>query len=377
MKTINLFMVLMLIGLLLTLNASEAIAEEPDGLVLWNKLGSDEEVLNSTFGPDLEFYTGGSGPEVQGDREYVPGKFGNGVTLKGSYSNMDRIHNLVLNNLGDVIDPEKGCIELWYYQTEGPIAYSHGVYRLFDGAYGFSNGIAFQAIDDLGDKPTAIHFALRFGAATWREIWYDIANIPNNEWVHLAASWDRNGIDGTSETMRLYVDGEKVAAITENDWGNTVGERVDICGGNDHNIIGKFIMDNLKVWNYAKTDFSDRFDEGPTAIDLASFSAQASADGVTLAWETATEIDNAGFNLYRAASPDGPWTQINDALIVAQGEAVSGASYSFVDTPGYGTFYYQLEDVDFYGVSTIHGPVWVELGSAFRVPWFRPTLPEF
>lgn len=101
---------------------------------------------------------------------------------------------------------------------------------------------------------------------------------------------------------------------------------------------------------------------GPSAIELVSFTAEVGADGsIALTWETATEIDNAGFNLYRATTEDGPYTQINDALIPAEGDAVSGASYSFMDTPGSGTFYYQLEDVDFNGVSTLHDPVVVEV----------------
>ncbi|MDN3515170.1 MAG: hypothetical protein NG747_12325 [Candidatus Brocadia sp.] len=96
----------------------------------------------------------------------------------------------------------------------------------------------------------------------------------------------------------------------------------------------------------------------PTAITLAYFHARSGKDGsVTLTWQTATEVDNAGFNLYRANDKDGDYTKINESgLIPARGNAVSGASYSYVDTPGKGTFYYTLEDVDYYGVSTMHGP---------------------
>ncbi len=117
--------------------------------------------------------------------------------------------------------------------------------------------------------------------------------------------------------------------------------------------------------------------EEPTAISLASFTAEANDGRVMLIWETATEIDNAGFNLYRAASPDGPWRKINSLLIAAEGDAVAGASYTFADTPGRGTFYYQLEDVDYFGVSTLHAPVKAEMGAAVRTPWFRPTMPQF
>jgi parallel beta-helix repeat protein len=121
---------------------------------------------------------------------------------------------------------------------------------------------------------------------------------------------------------------------------------------------------------------ADEF-EPPTAITLASFTAQAGAGGVTLAWETGTEVDNAGFNLYRAMLKDGPYTKINDALIAAQGNPASGASYSIVDAPGYGTFYYKLEDVDYYGVSTLHGPAKVTVARPLRRPLYRPTLPGF
>ncbi|MCF6155447.1 MAG: hypothetical protein E3K36_09375 [Candidatus Brocadia sp.] len=93
-------------------------------------------------------------------------------------------------------------------------------------------------------------------------------------------------------------------------------------------------------------------------IQLISFTANADVNGsVVITWKTATEIDNAGFNLYRARSKDGHYKKINDFLIPAQGNATSGASYSHVDTPpAKGTYYYKLEDVDYNGLSTMHGP---------------------
>lgn len=124
-----------------------------------------------------------------------------------------------------------------------------------------------------------------------------------------------------------------------------------------------------------KCTFTNKKENG-TAVDLASFSAQASAGGVALAWQTGTELDNAGFNLYRAPAVNGPWAKINGALIAAQGDAVFGASYSFVDAPGHGAFYYKLEDVFYSGVSTTHGPVQVTVAPAFRRPLYRPTLPR-
>ena len=94
-----------------------------------------------------------------------------------------------------------------------------------------------------------------------------------------------------------------------------------------------------------------------TAVELASFTAVSAGGGkVSLHWETATEVDNAGFNIYRSKFPDGTYKKINNGLIPAPGNATTGATYSFEDTPGRGTFYYKLEDVDFYAESTMHGP---------------------
>jgi hypothetical protein len=109
-----------------------------------------------------------------------------------------------------------------------------------------------------------------------------------------------------------------------------------------------------------------------TAITLASFTAEPAGMGsVRLNWETAVEIDSAGFNLYRATTTNGPYTRINPLLIAATG-AGGGASYSYIDAPpGSGVYYYELEEVDVYGESTFHGPVSV----AFLTSWPRIFLP--
>jgi hypothetical protein len=102
-----------------------------------------------------------------------------------------------------------------------------------------------------------------------------------------------------------------------------------------------------------------------TAITLLSFTAHPAADQITLAWQTGTEVDNAGFNLQRATAVSGPYTKLNATLIPAKGDAVSGASYTYTDhnvIKGM-TYYYKLEDVDTHGVSTFHGPVSATAGT--------------
>ncbi|MCF6156504.1 MAG: hypothetical protein E3K36_14970 [Candidatus Brocadia sp.] len=141
-----------------------------------------------------------------------------------------------------------------------------------------------------------------------------------------------------------------------------------------HDNEGKPGSDTISAFSYdlvtdaiieSKNKLTKKWTEKGNAVELTSFAAKANDDGsVILTWETATEVDNAGFNLYRARLKDGTYKKINDTLIPAQGNTVSGASYSYVDTPpAKGTYYYKLEDVDYNGLSTMHGPEKVRVRS--------------
>jgi hypothetical protein len=115
--------------------------------------------------------------------------------------------------------------------------------------------------------------------------------------------------------------------------------------------------------------------DGFTAVSLDSFEATSQRGQVSLTWSTGSEINNAGFNLYRASSINGQLVKVNGMLMAARGNEVSGAGYSFTDVPGYGTFYYWLEDVEYTGVRTLHGPLQVDVVPSFQRPLYRPTLP--
>ena len=97
------------------------------------------------------------------------------------------------------------------------------------------------------------------------------------------------------------------------------------------------------------SSFSDHtvFSASPLAVDLAHFTATVAGEGVTLAWETVSELNNAGFNVYRAGSVgDRPEVggsvgdrrarvdEANQTLIVAPAPGSSeGHSYTFTHRP--------------------------------------------
>jgi len=97
----------------------------------------------------------------------------------------------------------------------------------------------------------------------------------------------------------------------------------------------------------------------PTLITLVSFTAEPGNKNIWLIWETSSEIDNAGFNLYRSESRYKNYVRINRELIPAKGSSIKGAAYVFTDNNVQNgkPYYYKLEDIDTSGVSTLHGPV--------------------
>jgi hypothetical protein len=88
----------------------------------------------------------------------------------------------------------------------------------------------------------------------------------------------------------------------------------------------------------------------------------STASTVKVEWTTATELNTAGFNLYRSENRDGPFDRVNPQLIPHAPDPLVGGSYIYTDTTVVAerTYYYQLEDVDFNASSTRHGPIEVK-----------------
>jgi hypothetical protein len=97
----------------------------------------------------------------------------------------------------------------------------------------------------------------------------------------------------------------------------------------------------------------------PTLVELSYFRATSLDSAVLLEWKTETELDNAGFNIWRSEEKDEEYMRINPYFIPAEGQAGFGAEYSFTDynVQNGKIYYYKLEDIDVYGKSIFHGPV--------------------
>ncbi len=83
---------------------------------------------------------------------------------------------------------------------------------------------------------------------------------------------------------------------------------------------------------------------------------------IVVEWSTSSELDVAGFNLYRSESPAGPFDKINEELIPSAEDPLAGDDYSYTDPdvdPGT-LYYYNLEEIELSGLASLHGPIIVE-----------------
>ena len=93
----------------------------------------------------------------------------------------------------------------------------------------------------------------------------------------------------------------------------------------------------------------------PTAVELLYFTVERSVSGVVdLNWATAAEIDNLGFYIYRSTVMD--LEQAERIHFEPAGGGSAGHTYSYSETPGEGSWFYWLSDIDTNGVETFHLP---------------------
>ena len=75
---------------------------------------------------------------------------------------------------------------------------------------------------------------------------------------------------------------------------------------------------------------------------------------IVIRWSTETEVNTAGFNVWRSLDEGGPWDKINPRLIPGSPDPLRGGSYVFTDTQVIAgvTYWYELEEVELNGQAT-------------------------
>ncbi len=342
-------------------------------LVLWNTLDSDAAALSSVVGPPLTFFTGGAPyPSVIGTRTYVPGVAGNALTLgPAPYLAGVRAQVLTLMNPGAVLNPERGTIEAWYLTREESMPYYNNSHCMFGSMRecGFEAGIVLATSNVSGaPQGTRLYFMIE-ACGTPVDVYslfdgaqgFAIGGL-TNRWLHVAACWDRLGIAGTQHTMRLYLNGRVVAVSMDPSWGHQFGWGATVGGASDSHIARKFLVDELKLWDGAKTQFG---------LDLGLYAAQLDGAGSAIlvnctgkpGWKYFTAITGDPAN-GGAGLGTGPWggLHISPGELLLEWSTQQPPFVGFLDAWGDSSFVLPagtlnaLSGVDLYLVSHMLNP---------------------
>ncbi len=112
---------------------------------------------------------------------------------------------------------------------------------------------------------------------------------------------------------------------------------------------------DVGAYELAPEDLNPPSTRPPTAAEVVGFGAAPDPTGrIRVAWETASEVDVAGFRVERAAA-GGAWAAVGD-LVPARGGAAGGSRYVVADAPGIGSFSYRLLVLSADGPPAVHGP---------------------
>jgi hypothetical protein len=230
-------------------------SDAPAGLTLWNTLGSAEEITHSQVGPNGTV-SGGS---------FVPGRFGNAYAA-------DHTQHMQAVFSREVITTGSGAIELWAKLLSNPPELAWGSNPAFVQADdGFRSWVLQLNGNDGTGAGGLCGMVSRFEAGTGLFGFWTYEQVLGagavSEWHHYALVWSQAGIPGVGDGTRkvaVFLDGVLNSAHWTDNPPASFGPLTSGSLGliNYQGNTGSAAVDNIKVWNYAKTDFAGRFIEG-------------------------------------------------------------------------------------------------------------------
>ena len=121
---------------------------------------------------------------------------------------------------------------------------------------------------------------------------------------------------------------------------------------------------------------------GVNPVELSHFRASRTDTSVLLEWITASELDNAGFNILRGQTKDGSFVKVNPTLIPGAGTTAERQTYTWTDTTAKPNvaYYYRIEDVSFSGnrqrLATVRMRGYVSASDKLTTTWSELKIQE-
>ncbi len=114
---------------------------------------------------------------------------------------------------------------------------------------------------------------------------------------------------------------------------------------------------------YALGDDAANGQDNSLPVELSAFEALTDVDRVVLNWQTSSELENYGFNIYKKSVDQPEWSLVNDDIIEGQGTFSGESDYSFTDFEVISgrSYTYKLESVSYSGAVNVEKVVKVEV----------------
>jgi hypothetical protein len=200
-------------------------------------------------------------------------------------------------------------------------------------------------------------------AVFMKELVGTITNPTNGTTYTASMVWSSKGDQlGTSGYYCIYNGTETSVAVT-----GTTPNTLYVVQAFEYNGTGSGSVFNTS------TATGNPSNDSSLPVELTSFTASTTNNKVTLNWNTATEVNNYGFEIERIAVSDkllansqqlntNSWVKI--AFVQGSGNSNSPKNYSFTDTPtGRTEFQYRLKQIDLDGKYEYSNVVTVELAA--------------
>jgi hypothetical protein len=193
------------------------------------------------------------------------------------------------------------------------------------------------------------------GAAQWSANGVVVCGVGSEQTYPVLTNYGSSGaiiawLDARSASTDIYA--QKIDGSGAVQW-NTDGMPVSIASSVQSNpaMTGDGSDGIFVAWtDFRRASLQDIyvsrvFSGGLLPVELVAFSAVRNSTGVLLRWKTATEVDNAGFDIERATSLDNVW--LNIGSVAGHGTSNIPHEYVFQDTPSERilpgqTIYYRL-----------------------------------
>ena len=210
-------------------------------------------------------------------------------------------------------------------------------------------GIRFMEIHDLSPitKLTGLT-ALQLNGNGISDITPLVA-LTNLGYIHLSNNQiiDIMPINGLTRLRRLFLENNQISDV------KPFAELINL---RELSLIGNPIKDRKPLLDLLQKNpdvkiYLKNHDE-PLPVTLSHFRAEHTDAGVILKWTTESEVDNAGFYIYRSKTKDGEFKVVNPTLIQGAGTTGERNDYTWTDTTAKPNtvYYYRIEDVSHAGV---------------------------